>query len=1213
MSEEFKKIYLSYARKDDPEFTERLYLDLTAAGFSVWMDKYDMSSRGAPYNKEMIDAIEHAERLLLVVGPEALTSDYVNWEWKYAVEFGKAINPVIRIGSYKDFPYELKKLDAPDFREDKNYQKSFEKLTHQLKEPPAVLGKLIGVPLLAPNFLILADKIKSIQESLLADIHRPVVVTRTQCITGVHGMGGIGKTEIAKAIARNPEVRRVFPDGIFWITVGRTTSIPSLLSLQSQIVQELGEPFRAFEDLQQGRMRLSSLLSNRACLFILDDVWDYEDTKAFDVLGPRCRMLVTTRDAEIITALGATEHRLDVLSNEDALELLASWVGQNKESLPADSEELIRECENLPLAITLCGANIRDGMPYRDLIYSLQNAKLEYLDRANGSVLSSIKTSVDALPPFEAKKYLRFAAFPEDKQIPEHAVLTLWLYINGINEADGRRLFIKFKNKNLLKLEEKELPRKISLHDLQYDYVRSSFSNPQEPHENIIEAYGKKCNGEWHKGLDDGYFFSHLAYHLAQAGKKQELEKLLFNFKWLQARLDATDIYGLIDDFDHLKDDEDARLVKGALQLSIHALANDKRQLAGQLLGRLLDQESKKIQNLLEQAKEKKDYPWLRPIKRSLHPSGSALLMTLVGHKDGVNSVAVFADGKKAISASDDNTLKVWNLESGKEIRTLEGHTYWVRAVAVLPDGKKAISASGDKTLKVWDLESGKEIRTLEGHTGWVNAVAVLPDGKKAISASGDNTLKVWDLESGKEIRTLEGHTDWVNAVAVLPDGKKAISASSDNTLKVWDLESGKEIRTLEGHTSWVYAVAVLPDGKKAISASWDNTLKVWDLESGKEIRTLEGHTESIYAVAVLPDGKKSISASGDKTLKVWDLESGKEIRTLEGHTVTVYAVAVLPDGKKAISASYDRTLKVWDLESGKEIRTLKGHTESVFAVVVLPDGKKAISASEDRTLKVWDLESGKEIRTLEGHTNWVSEVAVLPDGKKAISASSDRTLKIWDLESGKEIRTLEGHANWVYAVALFPDGKKAISASADRTLKIWDLESGKEIRTLEGHTSWVTAVAVLPDGKKAISASWDNTLKVWDLESGKEIRTLEGHTESVYAVAVLLDGKKAISASDDRTLKVWDLESGKEIRTLEGHTYGVNAVAVLPDGKKAISASKDRTLKVWDFKNYNCIATFIGDSILSCCAASSDGKTIVVGDGSGAIHLLRLEMPDEE
>ena len=125
MSDEWKKIYLSYARKDDPEFAERLYLDLTAAGFSVWMDKYDMPSRGAPYNKEMIDAIEHAERLLLVVGPEALTSDYVNWEWKYAVEFGKAINPVLRKSGYKDLPYELKKLDAPDFREDKNYQKSW--------------------------------------------------------------------------------------------------------------------------------------------------------------------------------------------------------------------------------------------------------------------------------------------------------------------------------------------------------------------------------------------------------------------------------------------------------------------------------------------------------------------------------------------------------------------------------------------------------------------------------------------------------------------------------------------------------------------------------------------------------------------------------------------------------------------------------------------------------------------------------------------------------------------------------------------------------------------------------------------------------------------------------------------------------------------------------------------------------------------------------
>jgi WD40 repeat protein len=112
-----------------------------------------------------------------------------------------------------------------------------------------------------------------------------------------------------------------------------------------------------------------------------------------------------------------------------------------------------------------------------------------------------------------------------------------------------------------------------------------------------------------------------------------------------------------------------------------------------------------------------------------------------------------------------------------RELRTLTGHADWVLAVAVTPDGQCAVSASGDQTLKVWDLASGRELRTLEGHAGAVWAVAVTPDGRRVVSASGDQTLKVWELGSGRELRTLTGHSDEVTAVAVTPDGQRAVSA----------------------------------------------------------------------------------------------------------------------------------------------------------------------------------------------------------------------------------------------------------------------------------------------------------------------------------------------------------------------------------------------------------------------------------------------------
>jgi hypothetical protein len=138
--------------------------------------------------------------------------------------------------------------------------------------------------------------------------------------------------------------------------------------------------------------------------------------------------------------------------------------------------------------------------------------------------------------------------------------------------------------------------------------------------------------------------------------------------------------------------------------------------------------------------------------------------------------------------------------ESKAMVRTLTGHTYFVEAVVVTADGRLAVSASADKTLKVWDLTTGQAVRTLAGHKDWVTGVAVTADGRWAVSASKDETLKVWDLTTGQVVRTLAGHTGGVTGVAVTADGRWAVSASYDHTLKVWDLTTGQAVRTLEGH-----------------------------------------------------------------------------------------------------------------------------------------------------------------------------------------------------------------------------------------------------------------------------------------------------------------------------------------------------------------------------------------------------------------------------
>ncbi len=337
---------------------------------------------------------------------------------------------------------------------------------------------------------------------------------------------------------------------------------------------------------------------------------------------------------------------------------------------------------------------------------------------------------------------------------------------------------------------------------------------------------------------------------LVRSGNLQDYYNLLTNFNFLRQKIEHPEfgVQALIEDYNliveaeidhdsqwHLEPEKVLRWLQRTFELSAHILSQDSTQLAPQLWGRLLSfQNYPAIQHLLETA-QRQTSPWLRPIVPNLTPPGGALVRTLSGHQDAVLAVAITPDGSQVISASQDQTLKVWDLATGTEQLTLRSHRGWVTAVAITPDGSKIVSASADHTLRVWDLATGTELLTLRGHRGWVTAVAITPDSSQVISTSVDRTIKVWDLATGTEQLTLRGHSDGVRAVAITPDGSKIVFASWDGTLKVWNLATATQQLTLRGHSDGVLAVAITPDGSKIVSASWDGTLKVWNLATATQ------------------------------------------------------------------------------------------------------------------------------------------------------------------------------------------------------------------------------------------------------------------------------------------------------------------------------------------------------------------------------------------
>ena len=291
------------------------------------------------------------------------------------------------------------------------------------------------------------------------------------------------------------------------------------------------------------------------------------------------------------------------------------------------------------------------------------------------------------------------------------------------------------------------------------------------------------------------------------------------------------------------------------------------------------------------------------------------LLKNLIGHSGYVYSVAFSPDGTKIISGSMDQTIKIWDANTGQCLKTLKGHSEYIYSVAFSPDGRRIVSGSNDKTIKIWDANTGQCLKTLKGHKNFVLSVAYSPDGTKIVSGSRDNTIKIWNANTGQCLKTLKGHSSWVNSVAYSPDGTRIVSGSVDDNVNIWDANTRKCLKTLKGTSNWANSVVYSQDGTKIISGSGDSNVNIWDANTGECLKTLEGHSEYVYSLAYSPDSTKFISGSGDNTIKIWDANTGECLKTLEEHSADVFSVAFSLDGSRIVSGSADGTVRIWGEE----------------------------------------------------------------------------------------------------------------------------------------------------------------------------------------------------------------------------------------------------------------------------------------------------------
>jgi WD40 repeat protein len=580
------------------------------------------------------------------------------------------------------------------------------------------------------------------------------------------------------------------------------------------------------------------------------------------------------------------------------------------------------------------------------------------------------------------------------------------------------------------------------------------------------------------------------------------------------------------------------------------------------------------------------------------------------GHTGNIRSVAFSPDGRYAVSAGDDQTIRLWEVITGKEVRVFAGHAEEVRSVAFSPDGRYLLSGSNDKTIRLWEVTTGRTVRVFRGHTFLVGSVAFSPDGRYAVSGSStrwlsvarkDKVVRLWDVATGAQIKALKGHKDAVSSVAFSPDGRHVLSGSDDKTIRLWSVATGETVQVFKGHKNVVSCAAFSPDGRYIVSGSDD--VRLWDVTTGRTVRVFKGHADHVHSVAFSPDGQHVLSGSGDENIRLWSVATGKTVKFFLGHSEDVLSVAFSPDGQHVLSGSDDKTVRLWDIGTGMEIKAFAGQVIEVHSAAFSPDGRYALSGGMDNNVLLWDVATGRRIRVLEGHKEPIRAVAFSPDGRHVLSCSVDKTIRLWDAETGRTIRVFTDHMNFISSVSFSPDGRYILSGMQDP--RLYDVTTGAEIRRFKGHKFSSQAVAFSPDGRYALSGSMDNTVRLWEVATGRKVRVFRGHKSGVESVAFSPDGRYILSGSRDDTIRLWDAETGRTIRVFTGHRNWVRSVSFSPDGKYALSGGGDGTVRLWDTTTGALVKLFAGhEGSVYSVAFSPDGKYALSAGNDGAVRL---------
>lgn len=616
----------------------------------------------------------------------------------------------------------------------------------------------------------------------------------------------------------------------------------------------------------------------------------------------------------------------------------------------------------------------------------------------------------------------------------------------------------------------------------------------------------------------------------------------------------------------------------------------------------------------------------------SLSQAWAADPVRLDGHKAAVYDVAWLPDGKSLVSASFDQTLKLWDVGSGSVIRTMNGHTGIVLCAAVSPDGTLIASGASDNSIRLWEVPQNDPTRTFKAHDGESLAVALSVDGKTLATADATGVVRLFEAETGTQQKELK-----LPAAAIVlawsRNGQLLGAGCKDGSLHLVNSQEGTVTVSAAAHDGPVSGFLFSTNNSQFFTAGADGFVRRWPTalkpaEDGSPLTKEAAQAEhvadekAVHALALLSNGSQYATAGEDGQVKIWNASNGSPVRSVSGFEGAALCVAFSVDRRQVAAGGADGTIRCWNAANGAPLfRHEIG--QPVRHLAYSPDSKKLVAATEDQTIHAFDATplnpqpaeppSRSPAQSLKQAGGKVSGLVWESDSRTLHSLGANGSLATWAVSATGAVATLTGNRGPVYGLKFSPDGRTLASGSNDKTVRLWNVETKKATKTVATQDAGIYSVAWTTAGDQLLTAGADSSVRLYDANAGRELRAFSGAQYAVYSAAISQDGKSiaagGMGIGEQRVIRLWDVGSSDARTELVGHKDDVYRVGFNASGTRLLSIGYSGEFRVWDVGSGKPVFEQPLGHVTYGAAFSPDGSRVAIASSERAV--LIVDLPD--